>query len=544
MTVDRDIHLARALLIDGNPMLRGSTVTQLRELGVGYIAQATRSRDARTLIEREPFDIIVCSRELDETDAAGQELLEGLRREAVLPPSCVFVLLTQQVTYTQVVEAGEAALDVLLVRPCTTALLGERLAEARQRKRVLAEIFRALQAGEPQQALLHAIRRFQERAPFWVYCGRIAGELLLKLEKPGEARKVFERIAEHQPLTWARIGVARSQLALGEVAAARKQLAAALTDDPDNADLHELMGRVLVEQSDFAGALASYGQAASLTPACPFRAQSAGALAFYQGRPEQALDWLQRANQTGAGSRLFDPSTLMLLAFLHHDRADRQALAAMREALERWGERQGRTPRQGRFVHAARALEAVLADSDEAAVRAAIAPLLAEVDDDGFDLEATNLVLAVSARLPASLRRPGELAALAERLGQRHCTSRAVAEVMVAAARDDAEAAHGVRRAQTAVTSLAEQAMERAMAGAADDAASQLLEQGERWRNTRLLETGVQLARRYGARTTEALSERATASLRRWGGGAVAQLAGIQRAGRSPGGLRLPGLGA
>jgi DNA-binding NarL/FixJ family response regulator len=543
MFVDRDIHLARALLIDGSPLMRSTTAAQLRTLGVGYIAQAGKGRDARTLIEREPFDIVVCSRDLDGSDAGGQDFLDELRREGGMPPECVVVMIAQQATYAQVVEAGEAALDVFLVRPYSAEVLAERLAEARQRKRVLADIFRALQAGEPQNALLHAIRRFQERAAYWVYCGRIAGELLLKLDKPGEARKVFERLQDQQPAAWARLGIARSQLALGEIGGAKKQIQAVQAEDPDNADAHDLMGRLMVEQCDFAGALDCYREAARLTPDCLLRTQHAGALAFYQGQPEEALGLLLRAQAMGRQSRLFDTLTLMLLALLRHDGGDPAELGAMRENLEQWQLRHPGSRRLGRFVQAARGLEAMLRGADEASIRAAVAPLHAEIDDDGFDLEAANLLLAVTARLPAHLRRPGELAALAERLGQRHCTSRAMAEVMVAAARQDDEAEQGVRRAQTAVTALAEQAMERAMAGAADEAARELLEHGERLRNTRLLETGAQLARRYRAGAAEALATRATGLIKRWGSGAQ-HIAGIQRSGRTPGGLQLRGLSA
>jgi DNA-binding NarL/FixJ family response regulator len=543
MPVDRDIHLARALVIDTSQMLRSTAVAQLRDLGVGQISQAAKAKDARLILERESIDIVLCSRELDGTDSGGQDFLDELRRENLLTPDCVFVMLTSQATYAQVVEAGEASLDVFLIRPYTATALAERLAESRQRKRALAEIFRALAAGEPQNALVHAVRRFQERGAYWTYCGRLAGELLLRLGKPGDARKVFERLVEQQPASWARLGVARSMLACGENGPARRQIQATLEADTDCADAHDLLGRLLVEQCDFAGALAAYREAARLTPGCLLRTQHAGALAFYQGLHDEATELLHRALGMGTQSRLFDTLTLMLLALLRHDASDRPGLASMRENLERWRDRHPQSRRLRHFVHAAKALEAILRGASESEVRAATAPLHAQIDDDAFDLEAANLLLSLTARLPEGLRHPGELATLAERLGQRHCTSRAMAEVMMAAARQDGEAASGVRKAQAAVTTLVEQAMERAMAGAAEEAANRLLEQGERWRNTRLLETSAQLARRHNAAGAEAVAGRVAQLVARWGSGAQ-HIAGIQRSGRSPGGLQLRGLAA
>jgi len=539
MMVDRDIHQARALLIDANPLLRSVAAQQLRDLGVGYTAQAGKARDARTLIEREPFDIVVCSRELDGTDAGGQDFLDELRRESLLPPACVFVMVTSQATYTQVVEAGEAALDVFLVRPYTSAATSERLAEARQRKRALAEIFKALQDGDMPAALAKALKRFQEKAAYWIYCGRLAAELLLKLNKPAEARKIFERIQENKPSAWAQLGIARAMLASGEVGPAKRQLLATQKADPTCADAYDLLGRVLVEQCDFAGALGAYRQATKLTPGCMLRTQHAGALAFYQGEHEDALELLLRAYGMGTQSRLFDTLTLMLLALLRHDGGDVHGLTAMRENLQRWRERFPQSRRLQRFVHAAQALEAISRGADESA-RTGLAKLHAEVDEDHFDLEAANLLLSLTARLPEGVRRPGELAELAEKLGQRHCTSRAMAEVLVAAARRDPEAEQGVRRAQTSVTAHAEQALEAVMSGQAGDAVQQLLEQGERWRNARLLETASQLARRHGVGNAELLVTRATELIKRFADGAQ-HIAGIQRSGRTPGGLQLRG---
>ena len=61
--IDRDIHLARALLVESNPLLRSVAAAQLRDVGVGQVAQAPRVKDARLLLERGSFDIVVCNRD-------------------------------------------------------------------------------------------------------------------------------------------------------------------------------------------------------------------------------------------------------------------------------------------------------------------------------------------------------------------------------------------------------------------------------------------------------------------------------------------------
>ena len=44
--IDRDIHLAKALVVDGNPTSRSVMAAQLRDLGVQQIRQLTRVQDA------------------------------------------------------------------------------------------------------------------------------------------------------------------------------------------------------------------------------------------------------------------------------------------------------------------------------------------------------------------------------------------------------------------------------------------------------------------------------------------------------------------
>lgn len=92
------------------------------------------------------------------------------------------------------VEAAESALDGLLVRPFTAALLCQRLLEARHRKSQLGDVLQALDAGRTEVAFARALKRFNDNLPYGSYCGRLAAELLLTMQRPDDARKVFEKL--------------------------------------------------------------------------------------------------------------------------------------------------------------------------------------------------------------------------------------------------------------------------------------------------------------------------------------------------------------
>ena len=177
-------------------MMRNVTAAHLRDAGVGQVQSAGRVKEARLMLEREHFDIVLCTHQFDQCADTGQDLLDELRREHLLPHSTVFLMVVEKATYHQVVEAAESALDGLLVRPFTAALLCQRLLEARHRKRQLGDVLQALDAGRTEVAFARALKRFNENLPYGSYCGRLAAELLLTMQRPDDARKVFEKLIQ------------------------------------------------------------------------------------------------------------------------------------------------------------------------------------------------------------------------------------------------------------------------------------------------------------------------------------------------------------
>jgi DNA-binding NarL/FixJ family response regulator len=543
--IDRDIHKARALLVEGNALLRSVTAGQLRAIGIGHVAQAPRPRDARLAIEREPFDIIICNREFEGQPHGGQDLLDELRRENQLPHTTVFLMVTSEAQYHHVVEAAEASLDGILVTPFTSGAMSDRLREARQRKRELADILRALDTGQLDQALSLAHRRWQEQKLYGSYCGRIVAELLLRLNRPDEAIERFEQLAPSVPKgqsgAWVTLGRARGHLARGDLGQARRLIAEVQTAEPHNADAHDLMGRIQVELCDLGAALANYQRSAELTPGCLLRAQHTGALAFYQGDNTLAMKMLERAVGLGLQSKLFDALTLTMIAMLRYDSGDTLGVGSTLAQLGRYRERYPESQRLMRLEQAT----GVLAAWTQAQVPAGMAmlrELSAQVGDEAFDLEAANLLLGLWSRAPLGHFEPTEYEALLDRLAMRYCTSKAIAEVLAAAARRGEAALAVLQRCQSRITGIAEQAMDLALRGNPAAAVKLLLEAGTQALNAKLLEMCVLLTRRHGHAMPDAEASAAAAgALLKRCCSPMTHIAGIQRTGRSPGGLQLRG---
>ena len=338
LLLDREVVNHQALVVDANPTSRSVLLQNLRTFGFQTVKQANRIIDARDMLEHRRYDVVVCDYHFENSEESGQDLLEELRREQMLPYSTVFVMITAEATYAKVAEAAESALDSYLVKPFSAATLFERIKEARQRKRVLKDIFEALEAKDFEQAAVLCLERFERKQMYWLYAARIGAEILLTLKRNAEAKRLYDAVIAAKTVPWAKLGVARAQLAEGDVIQARRTLESLMSEQPQYADSNDVMGKVQMEQGQLNEALETYRTAAELTPGCILRLQHCGTLSFYGGNPAMAMDMLDRTWQQGSKSRLFDVLSMMLLAFLRFDAQDAKGLDAAYDVLMRFSE--------------------------------------------------------------------------------------------------------------------------------------------------------------------------------------------------------------
>jgi len=544
MVIDREVGRSHALVVDGSAGSRGVIVQMLRSLGFRHVRQAQRLRDARDLLEVRRFDLVVCDHDLhtggDGGDGGGQALLDALQRSRPLPQATVFVMVTSEATYAKVAEAAEAALDGYLVKPFTAQMLAERLREARQRKRTLKPVFDALQAHDDAQAAALCIERFMKRQPYALYGARLGAELLLRLQRPAEARRVYEAVQAQHPQPWAGLGVARAQLAQGETEPARRGLTALLQAQPDHADTLDVLGHLQLEQGQFDEALQTFARAARLTPDCVLRQQQCGTLAFFAGDLPLARQSLQHAEGIGRRSRLFDAQSLLLLALLQHDADDAPALLASAQALQACAAAHPDSARLRRMLAAAQAL-ACAAAGDAAQAQTMTAALLAEAERPDFDIEAALHTLALWSRLAASAGPMAFGADAVRALARRFCASKSAAELLQRALQRQPQAVAWVREIQAEILHAAEEAMNRVLQGDPAAAVHDLLTQGERTRNAKLIDMAVSVVNRHRDRIANAprLLGEAGALAHRYSHGPL--LPRVRRQGRLPGGVALRG---
>lgn len=468
----------------------------LTDLGLQNIVQAARITDARRALETRTFDVVICDYHFDGSDMTGADLLDDLRRAQLLPLSTVFVMVTAEASYVKVAEAAESALDSYLLKPHTANSLAERLHLARHRKVVLGPIFDAIEQEQYELAAQRCLQRFRDHGEFWVYAARLGGELLLRLERYSDARKLFEAISETRALPWAKLGIARAQLDGGQPKPARNTLESLLSENPGYADAWDVMARAQLQAGEFEQALETYQRAVELTPASISRLQKAGMLAFYMGKTEEANQVLERATTLGLTSRMYDHQSLVMLALLRLEERDHKGLQRCLDNLRHAAEKRPYEPRLQRMRLLVEAMDQVLNRRPDEVTRI-LSSMAREFTWPDFDFEAASNILCFLARLKTMEIALPEAEGWIRTMAQRFCTSKASSDMLAITAQQAEDYAQLIRDTYKTITDAAEKALTHAKQVSPAEAIRSLVNVGTQTGNAKLLDLADMMWNRY-----------------------------------------------
>jgi CheY-like chemotaxis protein len=499
-----------ALIADGDNTSRSVLARQLREFGFAEIVQQSRIEPARELIETRRFDVILCAQYFGGDSPTGQELLDDLRRDALLPFATVFIMVTGEASYAKVEQAAELSLDGYLLKPHSAANLVQRLLAARRRKQELASIFAAIEQHELPLAITLCQQRYESRGVYWLHSARLGAELMLRTAQFEQAGALYQSVVTATGEPWARAGVARAMLAAGKFVQATQSLLALTQDLPNFADAFDVLGRAQLKLGQLEQAMSSYRQASALTPSSIARLQRLGMLAYYLGDATEAEQLLNQATHMGRDSRSFDYQTLVLLALLRSAQGNWHGVQRCRILVQAMLQKSPdivRLHRVGLLVEGVSLLQQPTSSEVAALTRelgsAAVTP------DFDFDL-ACNLLNLLSLLASANARLM-DADRLVNKIGHRFCTSEASCTLLTAAAKAHKPYALIIRQSNEHLLELSEQAMKLHLQGDYRAAIDSFLALAEEHLNARMFETANQLFHRYmrdltdGARYLNAL---------------------------------------
>ena len=495
--LSEDLSDCTALVVDGNPNSRSILVAQLRDLGLRQVLQATRTINARKQLETQQFDFVLCEMRFADESISGQDLLDDLRRNYLLPFHTVFIMITSEATYTKVAEAAESAMDGYLLKPHKASHLAERLFVARSRKRSLQAIFDAIDGQQFERAAAMCVERFESKGLFWLYAARVGAELLLRMQRFDEAQTLYQTVVDARQLPWAKLGIARTQLESGRLGAATTSLDKLISEDASFADAYDMLARAQFELGQFDKALQTYKAAYSLTPASISRMQSAAMMAFYAGEISDAGQRLDRTVRAGMESRMFDMQSMVLFAFTRLGLEDRRGLQRCLDDCKRLVEKDPESKRNRQLTAFVEQLNQ-LQRREINLVTAFVDQMAKGIQDSEFNSEIASNLLALLAQMRCRSVHFADADRIVQQVGMRFCSNRAVTELLAASAAAHPPYADHIRAAQTSILEVAETAMSHHRAGDTRTAVTTLIAKASETLNVRLIDNAFQLLLQHG----------------------------------------------
>lgn len=268
----------RVLIVDRHSPARDSLRLMLSALGVTAVHGAGNSAEVIRQVKSNRFDIILSDFVLDD-GRDGQQLLEELRHAHLIPLATVYMIITSERSYTNVVALAELAPDDYLIKPFTGEQLQARLIRAIFKKHILRKIYDNIERGALQEAVEACDRVIRQQPAFTYDALRFKGELLNSLGKVREAEEVFRSVLAGRAVPWAKMGLAQALRERGALDEA-EQLAEQVTQEtPEFLSAYDFLAAVREAQGRLQDAQEALQKAADASPHNTLRQRLVGDVA-------------------------------------------------------------------------------------------------------------------------------------------------------------------------------------------------------------------------------------------------------------------------
>ena len=199
---------------------------------------------------------------------SGQQLLEELRRFNLLPDETIFMMVTGEQSYEQVVSAVELVPDDYIIKPFSPEKLMLRLDRIVEKKAFFGDYYRQKRQQEYARAMATLRTKHDSEAgrPYRFEILRQQAEVLLAANQPEAAEATYRSILENYRFPWARAGMARALHKQNRLTEARREIDAVVAETPHYFDAADLKASICMAQGEHAEAQKTLDEVARKTP--------------------------------------------------------------------------------------------------------------------------------------------------------------------------------------------------------------------------------------------------------------------------------------
>ena len=332
--IAQDLAHMRVLLVDRHTTARNSMRIILSTLGVKAIHNAGTSAEVLRQVSAYAFDVILADYHLDDA-RDGQQLLEELRQKHLISLTTVYIVITAERAYHNVVSVAELGPDDYLIKPFTADQLQSRLAKAICKKQFFEPVLKHLDQSAFVDALAACEGLIGKDDSFLYDTLRFKGEILNVLGRYEEAQAVYQQVIDNAMVPWARMGLACALRGLGRLDEAQALGSAVIDEFPEYLSAYDFVASVSEETGNYAQAQNVLQKAANISPNNSLRQRLVGDVAVRN----DDLDTAERAygkvldRHRGSSLRVIDDYTNLSRVML--DKGNTEGARAVTQDLRR-----------------------------------------------------------------------------------------------------------------------------------------------------------------------------------------------------------------
>ena len=277
-----------ALIIEPHAGMRASIHNMLSLGGMSKIEYANSSGTAIRPLKQKTFDLVICEYDLGEEQQDGQQLLEDLRHNKLIPLSTVFFMATAERTHGKVVSAAELALNDYVLKPFTADNLMERIAKAIEKRNALMPVYRLMELGNLGEAIEVCQAGESTKAPYRVDFLRLRAEMHMTLGEVDAAEEIYTELLSKRSIAWAHLGLASTLFMQERYEEAEEKLSSLIETKSEFLDAYDWLAKTQEARGNLTAMQTTLESAVARSPYALRRLRKLGKAALQNGDTETA----------------------------------------------------------------------------------------------------------------------------------------------------------------------------------------------------------------------------------------------------------------
>ncbi|TFW07776.1 response regulator [Oxalobacteraceae bacterium OM1] len=323
-----------ALIVDPQNSMRASMHNMLNLCEITKIDHAVSAGTAIRPLRNKAYDLIICEYDLGEGQD-GQQLLEDLRHNKIIPLWTIFIIVTAERKYEKVVGAAELAPSDYLLKPFTADNLLDRIARAVEKRAAFLPVYHLMEHGDLHEAIEVCKLGEEKYKKHALDFMRLRAELHVILGEAPEAEAIYTTLLESKAVAWARLGLAKTLFMQQKFTEAEDILKSLVDENSHYMDAYDWLAKTKEAIGNVAEAKEVLEGAVSVSPHAVRRLRRLGEVALEAGDVDTAEKSFQKVVSKAKYSEFRDPEDHVRLVRTLVKKGDVQQAAAMVRDLEK-----------------------------------------------------------------------------------------------------------------------------------------------------------------------------------------------------------------